>query len=128
MSHRRECSACCKGRGPTAEECCSHQLKPTRAEISRGQGHEAKSETHCGAGVPAADGLNAFAAPHARSAVEVEEAAGTEVHPLLALAVVVERELLGLQPREGPANLSSWLLTMREGAGFTVRNNALHSV
>lgn len=36
-------------------------------------------------------------APDAGGAVEVEEAAGAEVHPLLALAVVVQAELLRLQ-------------------------------
>ena len=36
-------------------------------------------------------------APDASGAIEVEEAAGAKVHPLLALAVVVQAELLRLQ-------------------------------
>ena len=36
-------------------------------------------------------------APDAGGAVEVEEAAGAKVHPLLALAVVVQAELLRLR-------------------------------
>jgi hypothetical protein len=46
-------------------------------------------------------------APDAGGAVEVEEAAGAKVHPLLALAVVVQAELLRLQMRAMPRCQSS---------------------
>ena len=49
------------------------------------------------------DRVRQESAPDAGGAVEVEEAAGAKVHPLLALAVVVQAELLRLQMRAMPS-------------------------
>lgn len=82
---------------------------------------------HRSARVPAANAVNALLAPHAGCAIEVEEAAGAEVNPLLALAVVVQAQLLGL-PSTGPHQPSRIRIMMQAPAcRQTRREGRLHA-